>query len=178
DENAGRWARFDPTSFVAPELSAMLELERDPDRWPWFRLAATYTATVLARTWNGMESALSRSSLPVSWKALIAIVGMAAALRWIATRWKNQPDPAASCLAKLEKQAASSDRPRLPGETPLAWLARLEMLSHGGPAARELRTFAAKYECLAYAPAGMVPDNIAALKSASKRLARIWRKGC
>ena len=176
DENAGHWARFDPTSFVAPELSAMLELERDPDRWPWFRLATTYTTTVLARTWNGMESALSHYAPAVSWKAIIAVAGLAAAIRWIAIHRKSLPDPAASCLAKLEKQAALKCRPRLPGETPLAWLARLESLSPSGPDARELRKIAASYECLVYAPAGRLPENIAALKSASKRLARIWRK--
>lgn len=175
DENAGHWARFDPTSFVAPELSARLELERDPDRWPWFRLATTYASTVLARTWNGMESALSLYALPVSWKALIAIVGLVAAIRWIATRRKSPPDPAASCLAKLEKQAALKCRPRLPGETPLAWLARLECISPSAPEAVDLRKIAACYESLVYAPAGRLPENVAALKSACRRLARIWR---
>jgi protein-glutamine gamma-glutamyltransferase len=173
DDNERHWTRFDPTSFVAPGLSAMLELERDPDRWPWFRFATTYSATVLARTGRDFWAALSHHSPPVSWTAAVVIAGIFAAIWRILSRRNSKPDLAASCLAKLERQ---SGRPRLAGETPLAWLTRLETMSPNGSCANELRTIAASYECLVYAPPGRLPENIAALKAASKRLTRIWRK--
>ncbi len=173
DDNAGHWIRFDPTSFVAPELSAMLELERDPGRWPWFRFATTYSATVVSQIASRLESFFLHRELPVAWITVIVIAGMLAAIRWLLLRRKNKPDLAAACLAKLEKQTGQA---RFPGETPLAWLARLETLSPSGSGASELRRIAASYEGLIYAPAGRIPENIAALKDASKRLAQLWRK--
>jgi len=172
DENASHWIRFDPTSFVAPELSALIEVERNPDRWPWFRLAAAYAVAQAARAGGGLAAAFS--SLPVLWVVVAAVVVVA---WWVAARRKHKPDIAAACLAKLEKHAALKNRSRLPSETPLAWLARLETLSQSGPEAHELGNFSATYECLVYAPAGWFPENASALKTATKRLARIWWKG-
>ena len=174
DEKVGHWTRFDPTSFVAPELSAMLELERDPDRWSWFRLVATYEVTQMTRASDRLGTALSKYSLPALWA--FAIAGIAASIWWISTRRKSNPDLAASCLAKLEKQAALKKRTRLPGETPLAWLARLEAASPGKPEVPELRKFAASYERLVYAPSSRFMENSAAIKSASSRLIDLWRK--
>ena len=174
DENARHWTRFDPTSFIAPELSAMLELERNPDRWPWFRLATTYAVAQATRTASRLDSALSNHSLPASWA--IAAAGIAVAIWWISTRRKIRPDIAAACLAKLEKQAALWSRSRLPGETPLAWLARLEAASPGNPEVPELRKFAANYERLVYAAASRLPENSSALNSASNRLIDLWHK--
>jgi len=174
DENAGHWTRFDPTSFVAPELSAMLELERDPARWPWFRLATTYAITQVTRAADRLDSALSKHSLPASWA--VAVAGLAVAIWWISARRKIKPDLAASCLAKLEKQAALKNRSRRPGETPLAWLARLEAASPGNPEVPELRKFASSYERLVYGAASRLPENSAAIKSASNRLIGLWHK--
>lgn len=175
DENARSWTRFDPTSYVAPELSTMLELERNPDRWPWFRLATTYAATVVARGADRLGAMLSHHPLSIWWTVVLAVFGVAVAIRLISVRRKSKSDIAASGLAKLEKIAASKNRRRLLGETPLAWLARLETLSQSGPEAIELRRFSEIYESLVYAAAGPVPQNIAALDSCSKRLALIWR---
>jgi len=177
DEEARHWTRFDPTSFVAPELSALVEIERNPGRWPWFRLATTYAVARLTWAAARFESALSHHSLVVSWALAIAVIGLAIALRRTSPRRKPKQDPAASCLAKLEKQAALRNRSRLPGETPLAWIARLETLSPCGPDVPELREFGASYESLVYAPPSRLTNCSATLKSATKRLARMWRKG-
>jgi hypothetical protein len=101
------------------------------------------------------------------------IVGMTVAIWRILIRGKSETDLAGSCLAQLEKMTGS---PRHPGETPLAWLSRLEPVSPNGPVTLGLKTMAASYERLVYAPGGRCPENIAALKSATKRLTRIWRK--
>ena len=175
DEKAGNWIRFDPTSFIAPELSAVMEVERNPDRWPWFRLAAAYAVTQNTLTAERLESALSTHFHPALWTVVVAIAGMAVAARWISNRRKSQPDLAATCLAKLEKSAALRNRSRLCGETPLAWLARLETLSPSGADAPEIRKFAASYESFVYAQDGRSREPSAALKSASRQLARIWR---
>ena len=177
DEKARHWIRFDPTSYVAPELSAVMEVERNPDRWPWFRLATAYALAQAARAAERFESALANHFPPASWTVLVSIAGIAVAVWWISKRRKCKPDIAAACLAKLEKHAARKNRPRLPGETPLAWLARLAAMSASQTEALELEKMSASYESLVYAPAARFPENSAALKTAAKRLAWLWREG-
>lgn len=177
DESGRHWARFDPTSFVAPELTALMEMERSPDRWPWLRLATAYAAAMLTRAGAGLESA--RSSLPVLWMvaALLVFAGMAGVLWWRRRRRSSKPELAGLCLEKLEKQAASKNRSRWPGETPLAWIARLEALTPSGSEVIALKGFSESYERFVYAAGGPSAENAGALKRASQRLIQSWKEG-
>ncbi|MCX6971905.1 MAG: transglutaminaseTgpA domain-containing protein [Verrucomicrobia bacterium] len=176
DENARHWTRFDPTSFVAPELAALMEVERNPDRWPWFRCAATYAAAVITRAGAGLNSA--RSSLHAPWTvaALLALAGAAGVLWWRRRCRGSTSEIAALCLENLERQAALKNRSRRPGETPLAWLARLETMSPTDPEGFELKNFSESYGRLVYADSRPSAENAGALKHSSRRLIRIWKE--
>ena len=172
DDSASQWRRFDPTSFVAPGLSNDLAYERNPEQWSWFRLVSAWTDAVMARAGNGLKTAMaSHASLRDSWKIAAAIVCLAFIWWRVASR-KIPADPCARCLAKLEALAALKKFPRKPGESPLAWLARLQEHFAGSPEAAELGRFAASYECLVYARGAPRAEHLAALRSAGASLAR------
>lgn len=176
DAGAQHWTRFDPTSFVAPELSTMLEIERNPDRWPWFRFATAYVASLLTRAGSGLESA--RNSMPVLWMvaAVLAFAGAAGVLwRWRRRRGSTS-EVAALCLENLERQAAMKNRSRCPGESPLAWIERLATMSPDDPEGAELENFSESYERLVYAAGGPSAENAASLKRSSQNLIRIWKE--
>ncbi len=175
DGSSRQWVRFDPTSYVAPGLTAILEYERSPDRWPWFRQAAAYAAAMAVRTGSRLESA--RNALPASWASAVLVFCLAGflALRLRKHHRTAKSDLAGTWLSKLEKQAARNHLRRRPGETPLAWLTRLEEASPDAPGAPDLRIFASNYERLVYSPAGAEARDAASLKTSAKRLVRIWR---
>jgi transglutaminase-like putative cysteine protease len=175
DKGARHWTRFDPTSFVAPELSALMEVERNPDRWPWFRCSATYAASLITRAGAGVSSARSRLHVPWTAAALLAFAGMAVVLWWRRRRLNSRPEIAALCLENLERQAGLKNRPRCPGETPLAWLARLETSSPSASERFDLKSVSKSYERLTYAPGGPSAEKAGELKRASERLIRIWK---
>ena len=173
DASSGQWLRFDPTSYVAPGLTALLEYERSPDRWPWIRQAATYAAAMAVRAGSRLESA--RNELPASWALgiLLSCLAGLSALWWRRRRRSTKSDLAGTWLSRLENHAACKHLPRLPGETPLAWLTRLE--EESAPGVPDLRRFASSYERLVYAPARPAAQDAASLQAAAKRLIRIFR---
>jgi hypothetical protein len=119
-----------------------------------------------------------RRGLHVPWTvvALLAFAGAGVAVWWKLRRRSVTPEIAALCLENLEEQAALKNRSRCPGETPLAWLARLETLSPGGSERFELKSFSEIYERLVYAAGGPSAENVGLLKRSSQRLIRMWKE--
>lgn len=175
DQPSRQWLRFDPTSYVAPGLTSLLEYERSPERWPWFRRAATYATAMAIRAGARLESA--RNRLPASRALGVVLCCLAglAVIRWMRNRRDTKSDVAGIWLSRLEKQAGRKHLSRHPGETPLAWLTRIRRASPRGPASPLLRTFASCYGHLVYAPVRAPARDAARLKAAAKRLVRIWR---
>lgn len=163
DGDSGHWMRFDPTSFVAPDLSAQWEIDMEPSRWSWPRLASAYLSTRLSQAGDFLERGFGH--LPDLWPLLLFIAAAIAAVFLWRRRYKHPPDIAAVCLARLEKCAASTGRTRNPGETPLAWLARL--------GAGE--DFAANYELWVYSADGRHAATAAALRASARKLAKHWK---
>ncbi len=171
DEGAGHWVRFDPTTFVAPDFSSRLELDMEPSRWPWHRLAATYAAAVIARIGARLAGLFSGFT---GWGFfLVLAVGLAAIFGWKRSRWFPGTDVAAICLARLDKLAVCAKRGRLPGETPLAWLGRLAQSAPDAPGVEE---FARSYEQWVYSPEGKNAGTLRDLKAAFAKLGRFFRK--
>lgn len=163
DAAAGHWVRFDPTSFIAPDLSAQMELNMEPARWSWPRLATAYVSTRLSQAGDFLERGFGH--LPDLWPLLLlAAAAIAAAFLW-RRRDRHPPDIAALCLARLEKTAASTGRARNPGETPLAWLARLGTGED----------FATNYELWVYSADGRQATTATALKASARKLAKHWK---
>ncbi|MFZ4777675.1 MAG: transglutaminase TgpA family protein [Terrimicrobiaceae bacterium] len=173
DEADGHWERFDPTSFVAPALSSGIEIDRDPNLWPWYRMLGSYAHAMFTQAGHHLKNLLPRPEVPVLWPVLVipALVVGAVVMLW--RRRKIPWDIEAICLARLEKQAALNNRPRFPGETPLAWLARLEQSSPGGSERAALREFAEIYEQCVYSAPGHRVSDVKSLRSLTSRLLRV-----
>lgn len=155
DPSAQRWIRFDPTSFVAPDLTREIEMERNPGLWPWHR----FTATFIESIWKNNAVLFGRVAIAVALLALAAAAGRALLFG------RSQTDPAQSALVRLEKFAARRNLGRAPGETPLAWLLRLQSVS--GIDGQKLRRFATLYEQGAYSRTGLDAETRASLLAAT-----------
>ncbi len=174
DEAEGHWQRFDPTSYVAPALSSGIEIDRDPNRWPWYRMLGSYAHAMFRQAGNHLKNLLPRPEIPSRWPVVVipALVVAAGLMLW---RLRKSPrDFVAICLERLEKQAALKNQSRLPGETPLAWLARLEQYSPGGSGIPALREFAEIYEQCVYAAPGHGVRNCKRLRALISRLLRAF----
>jgi len=144
DPSAQRWIRFDPTSFVAPDLTLEIERDLNPEYWSWNHLAAAF----IEGLWVKNALLLGRIVF-----AAAAIALAAAAVRAIFSKHSRQ-DPAQAALGRIEKYASRRNLGRMTGETPLAWLRRLQ--NAGGKDAHRLSQFSVDYEQVAYGRTG--PD--------------------
>jgi len=183
DAPSGRWLRFDPTASVAPGLSERLRLDRDPARWPWYRLAGSLARGAFIAAGEYMENALSglwgsgmRDALQIALPTAITLAGIA----WLALRAARHPgnpdiDIAGRELAKLERIAKRYRRARLRGETPLAWLARLAETADGDTEIENLRQFSTCYEAAVYRSAAPDTPLLKKTETAAKRLMDSWR---
>ena len=86
--------------------------------------------------------------------ARVASSTAATAAGWAFLRKRMQKDALQTALVRLEEYAVRRNLKRNPGETPLAWLARLQSAAENEPDSRQLRNFAAAYERSVYSPAG------------------------
>lgn len=155
DPSAQRWIRFDPTSFVAPELTREIEMERDPGQWSWLR----FTSAFIESVWKIYAGLLIRAAL-----AAAALLMAMAAVRAL-LRGRSRTDPVQSALVRVEKFASRRNLGRAPGETPLAWLLRLQSAS--GMDGQKLRQFAAAYEQGVYSRNGLDGETRARLREAA-----------
>lgn len=78
---------------------------------------------------------------------------------------RPQRDPVQSALIRVEKIAGRRNLGRTPGETPLAWLLRLQ--SAAGMDGQKLRQFAAAYEQGVYSRTGLDEKARARLRAAA-----------
>jgi len=149
DASARHWIRFDPTTSVAPELTLQIETDRDPGRWPWHRHALTFAESLVSAAGGWLASAARAAPSALAGFAILSVAV------WALLRRRIKTDPAQAALARLEKYASRRGMGRRPGESPLAWLARLQNAAGGDPDLRNLKSFAASYEQIVYSPAGM-----------------------
>jgi transglutaminase-like putative cysteine protease len=146
DPAARRWVRFDPTEFVAPELTREIENSRRDEAWPWYQRASVFVGSLLPSLLARFDGVLSGGVLP----GLAGLVFVVMAL-WL---WLSRPrrDPVGVVLERLEKYARRCRAERKPGETPLAWVRRLAALApHDG---ERLCQIALLYEECVYAGTG------------------------
>jgi transglutaminase-like putative cysteine protease len=152
---AGRhWIRFDPTDFVAPELMLQVELERNPERWSWHMLAAAFVENAWSHSTRSIAPAM----------AAAAVLALGVGVCWVFLGRRTRMDPAQTALARMEKYAARRNLGRLPEETPLAWLARLQrtIKQNNSP---QLKRFAAAYEQAVYSRTGLDAQTRSELRS-------------
>lgn len=140
--SARHWIRFDPTDSVAPDLARRIETDREPARWPWHRSASTFAAGIFSK----LGKSVARPPPAAAW-SIAAALALALA-GWVLLRGRAVRPP----LADLENFARRRAMPRLPGETPLAWISRLRAAAGSDDAA--LARFATAYERCVYSPDG------------------------
>ena len=183
DEAGGQWLRFDPTAFVAPEISARLEREWNSDAWPWYRLAASLVGAVASESNERVEGFFLRIGASELWEMLQPVflaIFLVSASAWLLRnfwrrRAKSPAEFAMRLLARLETEAARRGRRRYPGETPLAWLARLARDASGPRESEFLRQFSACYEAGVYRAGLGGPANQAGLRRSARMLHKAWR---
>ncbi len=183
DEPSRRWLRFDPTDYVSPDFANRIARNMNSADWPWYRNLASLGGAVLytvnttasaAFTWL-MELEAWEYLQPVAVASLVIFGGI-----WL---WRERrrrqsrtvAEQAAQWLIKLERRAARAGCPRQAGETPLAWLHRLEKEAGDGGEAENLRRFAASYENEMYGvpKAGTVVTELA---TSARSLREIWKR--
>lgn len=183
DEPSGRWLRFDPTDYVAPERLDRIEREMNSDRWPWHRSAQAYVAAQAARAGGWWNANYERMTESPAWEYVQPSLSGALILGALAWLVRNslrrraavrQPDASALVLEDLERRAARTPRERRGGETPLAWLGRIARSAEGSVEGGLLRDFARSYEDGVYRPAGFAPDAVAGLRANARQLRKIW----
>jgi len=184
DAAAGRWVRFDPTLFVAPEMTERMERDLNSDAWPWYRVAAAFFAAVV--TWVGDRLELLMSVIGDSelWDALQPVIffGLLLVLTaWLVRRLvirylEKTRNLAGTLLSELERRAARVGRGRAAGETPLAWLGRLGR--DAGPIEEGwIARFAAAYGATVYSVSGMNAGSVVELRTCERVLKKLWRHG-
>lgn len=173
DANTQQWTRFDPTAYVAPDLSARLEMEREPERWSWYRLVATFLASQadLAGAW--IRGNLMTEARHAGIYAAIGASLFLCCLWWFALIRGRGVDEAEICLAKLEKMTFPK-LPRRSGETPLGWLRRLSAGFDSADAARQVIVFSEQYEKWVYASNGKGSETAAAMIDSFRRIKAAW----
>ncbi|CAN5516679.1 hypothetical protein BH10PSE11_BH10PSE11_27630 [soil metagenome] len=184
DAPTHRWLRFDPTDAVAPELRVGIQSELDSSRWPWYRRNWSYSRAVVTRaiskvdeSWTAITSSESWEYVPKALFMSLVVVALIWLVRNLRARRASSSahETAARLLADLERRAAGSHRERHRGETPLAWLHRLELDARETSERETLRLVADSYESGMYRPGAPGADLISALRQQVKRLIKIWR---
>lgn len=180
DAASRHWLRFDPTNFVAPDLTARMEREFASDTWPWYRLArSAVTAGLTAGTQRVSEFFVTVGSSEI-WESLqpVFLIGLLLALlAWMGKRMiqripRTPRDVAFALLEDLERRGADRREPRRTGETPLAWLSRMQCAA-APQEADALHQFAGAYDTCVYQAS---PDpSLAPLRSSARRLRRLWK---
>ncbi|GAB4169773.1 MAG: DUF3488 and transglutaminase-like domain-containing protein [Terrimicrobiaceae bacterium] len=162
------WLRFDPTDAVTPDFSEMSAEEMDPSRWPWHRILARQLAA-----WSKVATQTVAPWLaPISTSALL--LGLIAATWWL---WRlgsrtTPREAAARQLARIEALLSSTPLARIPGETPLAWLARMRShsMTSGAPLADLLDASAKEYDMVTYS--SRPPQQLNSLRSLPGQISR------
>lgn len=182
DGAAGKWLRFDPTLHVAPNLTDRMERNFNSDEWPWYRLAGAFVVAFFTevgdRLGRLMEAAggseLWETLQPVFFTGLLLLLSAWLARRLILRRLKQTRDVPASLLADLDRHAARLGLQRRTGETPLAWLSRLQ---RAGGAEEEplLAGFASAYREGVYRASGLTPAVAGDLRTSARQLKKIWK---
>jgi transglutaminase-like putative cysteine protease len=182
DNSSRQWLRFDPTVSVAPDLNDRMNREFNSATWPWYRLA--FSAVVAFFTAIGDRisqlfleagsSELWESLQPVFFTGLLLFLTAWLARRIILRRRKASQDIASSLLDDLNKRAARLGRQRQAGETPLAWMARLQQ-SAAGPEKEILARFARAYEAGVYSADGLTVTVSNDLRASARHLKKIWK---
>jgi transglutaminase-like putative cysteine protease len=153
DPPAREWIRFDPTDAVAPDLARRIETDREPARWPWHRSVSTFAAGIFSK----LQKSAAEAPPSVAWMMASALALGLAVRIFLRGRAARAP------LADLEHFARRRRMPRLPGETPLEWIARLRDAAGNGSTRAALDQFADAYDRCLYSPKGESarPDLVA-----------------
>ena len=182
DAAAGRWVRFDPTLFVAPELTERMERDLNSGAWPWYRVTAAFFAAVV--TWVGERAASLIAAVGNAelWEALQPVIFVG--LLMVLTAWlvrqlvmrhlEKTRNLAMTLLSELERRAARVGLGRTAGETPMAWIGRITR-DAGAEEAEWLERFAKAYGESVYSVVGMSPLRAAELKTCERELRKLWR---
>jgi len=158
NEPSRRWLRFDPTAYVAPELSVAIERDRNSSAWPWYRTAASFVQDQSRRAADRFGAFAEQATWVETGAAvvlaLLLLTGLCAVV-WKLNqrpRARNRPSGewAARALMRLERRVAGTPDERRIGEAPLAWLARLRERSERAFDPAALARFAAAYEAAMY----------------------------
>lgn len=179
DGHERSWVRFDPTDFVAPDLSARLATNLNSDKWPWYRLALSFAGAVAESSRGRFEETLGTLSSeetldilqPVLFGGLV-VAGGIWLFRRLRQRQADRPSHVAfEILDDLERQAERKNRARHAGETPLAWFSRL---AGERPAEADLlKRVARNYEAAVYSAMDS-PAIVTDLRLAVRALRRLW----
>ena len=149
DAEKGEWQRFDPTSFVAPSLTLQIARERDPAQWPWHRFVSTFIASKFLAAGDLIQRLLALPNVATPLAILLVLFAA-----WLVLRGRGNKPPAEAALAQINKIASHHSVPRQPGETPLAWMARLEKALPRAADREALSTFSHSYDAFVYSPHG------------------------
>ena len=184
DASSRRWLRFDPTDFVAPELRAGIRRELDSSKWPWYRRTWSYGRAVVTRGADSADELWTRVTSSESWEyvpqalflslvtvALIWLVQTHRARRASTTDFERM----ARLLAGLERNASRFHRDRHAGETPLAWLDRLELAATEVREKQLLRHFSTAYEAGMYKAGSPQSALLIELRRDISELLAIWK---
>jgi transglutaminase-like putative cysteine protease len=182
DPSSRRWLRFDPTDYVAPDIMGRMEREFDSGSWPWYRSASAYVSAFFTSIGDRIEHLLATAAASELWESLqpIFFVGLLLFLTaWLVRRIvlrqiQASRDIAASLLEDLDGRARRIGRQRRAGETPLAWLARLQREADA-PEKETLQQFASAYNAGVYGPSGLTHAISNDLRSSARHLKRIWK---
>lgn len=183
DEVSESWLRFDPTAYVAPDITTQIQLNMNSDRWPWYRMVMSFGAAVLYTVNSAFGVVLVWLLGLTVWEYLqpVAMVSLLVfGSIWVWREYKKRQartvgEIAAKSLEELERRSMKAGCPRQAGETPLAWLRRLEIEAGEGEEAERLREFARTYEESMYRPVTEKGSFLAELEGAGKRLRQIWK---
>lgn len=174
DERAGVWRRFDPTLAVAPEEMERINQNMKPASWSWYRRNWSYGQAKGTELLAEAKRILSQVMASDVWEnvqpALSALLLLLVVI-WGIRKIRSRPD--VWVLEKLERRAAGSSRSRQSGETPLAWLGRLQRETENLSDKNLLEELARAYEAVIYRADELVA--VSDLRRIVRRLLRLWR---
>lgn len=182
DEPSQRWLRFDPTDYVSPDFSSRIARDMNSESWPWYRSIASLGGAVLYTMNTSAGEAFTWLMALEAWEYLqpVAVAGLVifgGIWLWRERRrrqGRSAAEQAAQWLTELERRAARAGCPRKVGETPLAWLRRLEREAGDDGEAENLRRFAESYENEMYG-ARSTEVAVVELTTSAKSLRQIWK---
>ncbi len=183
DEPTKQWLRFDPTTYVKPEFTTDIQRNMNSEEWPWYRMvgslggAAVYTANTglsEAFTWV-MSLTIWEYLQPVAMVSLLIFGSIWLYREYRKRQARTVADLAAAQLEELERRAVRAGCARQTGETPLAWLRRLEKEAGEANEAESLRQFARLYEGSVYSAKTDATTFLSDLAAAGKSLRQIWK---